>query len=307
MVSRTRPIVRISRLHDLLFHHGALGDWVLTFPLLRALGRPTVVVTASSKAQLAAALIDRVVAMDAQTREITLLFSTDGPAALGPTVHDVFDNADRVISFISDGKDAWARNIQRLTPRAEHYFVWPRPPETWPDHVCDWHRAQLRQQGLNLVEQPVSARPTAAGMNHMVVHPGSGGPEKCWPISQFEILLADLADHGTRFSVLLGEVEQERWSTADLERWRNKFGATVVPTLDALRRQLSEASLFVGNDSGPTHLAAQMGVRTIAIFGPTSPRRWAPQGPDVTVLAPTTPTDMTWLNPKDVLRACDVE
>jgi ADP-heptose:LPS heptosyltransferase len=47
---------------------------------------------------------------------------------------------------------------------------------------------------------------------------------------------------------------------------------------------LAQASLFVGQDSGVTHLAGLMGVRTVALFGPTDPARWAPSGPKVTVL-----------------------
>jgi ADP-heptose:LPS heptosyltransferase len=48
---------------------------------------------------------------------------------------------------------------------------------------------------------------------------------------------------------------------------------------------LSCADAFLGNDSGITHLAAAMGVKTIAVFGPTNPAIYSPIGPDVTVVA----------------------
>jgi ADP-heptose:LPS heptosyltransferase len=47
---------------------------------------------------------------------------------------------------------------------------------------------------------------------------------------------------------------------------------------------LAHAQLFVGNDAGPTHLAALMGVPTVAIFGPSDPVRWSPVGPKVSLV-----------------------
>jgi ADP-heptose:LPS heptosyltransferase len=47
---------------------------------------------------------------------------------------------------------------------------------------------------------------------------------------------------------------------------------------------LAHIDLFVGHDSGLTHLAAALHLSTVALFGPTDPRRWAPRGPQVTVL-----------------------
>jgi ADP-heptose:LPS heptosyltransferase len=47
---------------------------------------------------------------------------------------------------------------------------------------------------------------------------------------------------------------------------------------------IAGARLYIGNDSGITHLAAAAGVPVIAIFGPSSPKTWAPRGENVTVL-----------------------
>ena len=62
------------------------------------------------------------------------------------------------------------------------------------------------------------------------------------------------------------------------------------------------ARVFVGNDSGPTHLAAATGAPTVALFGPTDPRRFAPRGPAVTVLARPPPAE---LPVDDVLKAVE--
>ena len=51
--------------------------------------------------------------------------------------------------------------------------------------------------------------------------------------------------------------------------------------LEELAGVLASASLYLGNDSGVTHLAAAVGAPTIAVFGPTDPVIWAPVGPRV--------------------------
>jgi ADP-heptose:LPS heptosyltransferase len=48
---------------------------------------------------------------------------------------------------------------------------------------------------------------------------------------------------------------------------------------------LSQIELFLGHDSGVTHLAALLETPTVALFGPTDPARWAPRGPAVTVIS----------------------
>ena len=56
---------------------------------------------------------------------------------------------------------------------------------------------------------------------------------------------------------------------------------------------LTGASAFVGNDSGPGHLAAFLGLPTVSLFGPTDPARWKPLGPRVTVLRREPMADLT--------------
>jgi ADP-heptose:LPS heptosyltransferase len=89
----------------------------------------------------------------------------------------------------------------------------------------------------------------------VLVHPGSGSPRKNWP--HFSELLARLS------------------------------GSCAIPRNLSLLELLSEiarARLFIGNDSGITHLAAYIGCPTIALFGPTDPRVWGPIGRRVRVI-----------------------
>jgi hypothetical protein len=57
-----------------------------------------------------------------------------------------------------------------------------------------------------------------------------------------------------------------------------------APPPNDLVALLAGARAFVGNDAGPSHLAALLGTPTVAVFGPTSASVWRPQGPDVQVV-----------------------
>ncbi len=286
----------------IFFHQAALGDWVLTFPILRALNGPVTAVSAWSKARLAAMLMDHVQPVDIEAREFSRMHAPDGPAALGPAVEQLLADARLLISFVSGPHDPWALSARRLTPGAEVIFVQPRPPRNWTGHVCEWHDQQLSQQGLELVPAMVPHGGCADGP--VVVHPGSGGNEKCWPATRFEALIDTLRAGGKIVRPLLGEVELDRWPTQRLDHWRQTYGARCIESLETLHQEVADASLFVGNDAGPTHLAAQMGLRTLALFGPTRPQRWRPIGPSVEVLAPPEPAPMSWLKIEAVVEAC---
>ena len=287
----------------LLFHQAALGDFVLTLPLVRSLAAagPVTVVAPWSRGRLAAALVEGVEAMDIEMFEFTRMHAVGGPRALSPAVRELFDAATRIVSFVSDGGDAWAANVARLAPRAELICLPTRPPERWRGHVADWHTAELTRRGVVLEPVAVPASRNLGGP--IVAHPGSGGIAKCWPAERYEAVLDALQKDGRLVKAVYGEAEAERWPAARLARWRDRYGAVGCATLEALLEQLHPAAAYLGNDAGPTHLAAQLGLPTVALFGPTDPRVWAPRGPAVTVLAPPTPTAMTWLSVPTVIEA----
>jgi ADP-heptose:LPS heptosyltransferase len=71
-------------------------------------------------------------------------------------------------------------------------------------------------------------------------------------------------------------------------------------SLSLLVGVLAQTDLYIGNDSGVTHLAAIVGVRTVAVFGPTDPSRWAPSGSHVTILRGASCVCPTW----DAVKTC---
>lgn len=120
------------------------------------------------------------------------------------------------------------------------------------------------------------------GRKVLVFAPGSGAREKNWP---FEFYLEVAAWWKKKFTgesiVVLGPVEEERGQSArDWEHMRVAGGLELAKLAALIRR----CDLYLGNDSGVTHLAAALGVEAVALFGPTDPLQWAPYGERITVV-----------------------
>lgn len=179
--------------------------------------------------------------------------------------------------------------IERLAERARRLIVHdPAPPASGP-HAARW----LEQAIAPLVEPLGASEPTAPVLSFtdaeereaeartsalppgfLAVHPGSGSPAKNWPLDRFAAA-ASVLGGGQPWLLVRGPAEQALVAHAVV--------AHLWP-LRVLGAALARAGLFVGNDSGVTHLAAAAGAPTLALFGPTDPGRWAPLGPRVATL-----------------------
>ena len=117
----------------------------------------------------------------------------------------------------------------------------------------------------------------------VVIHPGSGSAHKCVGPEMLASVVAALQDSGTIPVILEGPADR-----APVERLFQSClqSPVVLKGLDILTVAgvLAHARLFLGQDSGVTHLAGLLGVRTVALFGPTDPARWAPRGTHVTIM-----------------------
>lgn len=119
--------------------------------------------------------------------------------------------------------------------------------------------------------------------SQVILHVGSGGAAKRWPPARFTELAAKVADlPATRVLVLRGPAE-ETMGIAAVPR-SERIRMVDSPTLNELTHLLMHSVLYVGNDSGITHLAAALGRPTVALFGPTDPAVWAPRGEHVTIV-----------------------
>jgi hypothetical protein len=139
------------------------------------------------------------------------------------------------------------------------------------DSVCQLGRAFLEEQGIRLGEPLV------------VIHPGSGSAHKCVAPEMLSAVVSAVQNCEAIPLILEGPADREPVECLLLPCVDKPI---VLKGLDIMTvaAVLAHADLFVGLDSGVTHLAGLLGVRTIALFGPTDPDRWAPSGTHVTLL-----------------------
>jgi ADP-heptose:LPS heptosyltransferase len=272
----------------LIFHSGGLGDFVLTWPLALALRRlhplaELCYVTQPSKGELA----ERYLASKWVTLDAGGWHDLD---SLTPANSMLLERTCCLITFLARPEDAWLREVARRAGGAAMASLTFRPPPDYSRHVTEFHLDQLeklpelashyraavgevRRQGLNPQRWP----------QRILLHPGSGGQHKNWPIERFLELCRRLK---TRHPLawLLGEVELERWPAAVIRALADEAEVVTPPSYCELGRLLEHCSLFIGNDSGPGHLAAMLGVPTLSLFTATPAAVWRPLGPRAHVL-----------------------
>lgn len=290
---------------NLIFHHGTLGDFVLTLPLLSAMEGPTTLVTPWSRGRLAVRLMPELRMMELEMFEFTRLHSESGPSTLSPAIAELFDQARWIVSWIGDPQGRWAANVARLAPQATVVKIptQPREDEVFTGHVADYYLERLANHGLRL--KPSSGEVRSNPDGPILVHPGSGGTVKCWPMDRFEKLIARLRGQGHEVLPVLGETELHHWPKVDVARWVQGLDAQTPQDPEALLQLAMNARAYIGNDAGPTHLAAMAGLPTLALFGPSDSVRWSPRGPAVEVLATPNRLPITELTAEDVERAVE--
>jgi heptosyltransferase-3 len=117
------------------------------------------------------------------------------------------------------------------------------------------------------------------------IHPCATKDYKQWDISRF----AELADTFIRTGwdvVIIGAGASEQSRVEKLLSLMEETPTNLHGRLDLMQvvYLLQHAWVFIGNDSGPMHLAAASGVNVLALFGPTELLRWEPMAPQVTII-----------------------
>lgn len=212
---------------------------------------------------------------------------------LDPGLMDYFDSFDLVLSYFFDPDLIFEQNLKRCT--SAKLIAWA--PQVAASPAAAHFAAPLREIGIEIsdLQSRVFLSPEDLERGRLflkeakplkvAVHIGSGSETKNWPINNWSSLLQQIQE---RFDVTLvlvvGEADQERFEKfVNLSHPKNSLTARSLP-LPELAGILANCNLFIGHDSGVTHLAAAVNTPSIALFGPTDPKIWAPPGPLVTVL-----------------------
>jgi heptosyltransferase-3 len=264
----------------LCVRRGGLGDTILCLPLLRALRArwPAAPLHFAGVPEFGGVLL-RYAAVDlVRSSEALQLWAL---GAGGPM-------ADAARARLAGYRAVYgdAPELALLGDAGPEVAVFDPLPRGTDVHAADW---PLRQLGL---PDPVPAavpllarRPDPGPDAPVLLHPGAGSVRKRWPRECWLELAAALAAAGNRVCVAAGPTEL---AGDDPLRWPWPTGtahfADGTGCAWTLAQALLAARACVGNDSGAVHLSAALGVPTVAVFGPTDPRVWAPRGVAVQVV-----------------------
>ena len=155
-----------------------------------------------------------------------------------------------------------------LIPRAQEILGEERTVHT-AEHVASalfWlgvPKQEIPRASLFVSGHPQQKAPRA------IIHPFASAPGKAWPVDRFAGLAQWLRDDVKLPVTLIGAESDDFAPFSSFEVLR---GAD----LDDLKRALRSATLFVGNDSGPAHMAAAFGLPVVVLYGSADPVVWAP-------------------------------
>jgi len=155
-------------------------------------------------------------------------------------------------------------------------------------HAVDMYLRALEALGVPAQGPALDCAPSSRGLAqaaalrggapYVGLAPGARWATKRWPPERFAAVANHLAREGHRILLVGGPGDR-----AELAAVRSHLAQPAPDTaelgVDGLIAAVAQCELLVCGDSGPLHLACALGVPTVGLYGPTSPRRWAPRGP----------------------------
>ena len=179
----------------------------------------------------------------------------------------------------------------------------PRAQEILGDarrvHTAEHLASAMFWMGVPRTEIPrarLAAQPTPVTGAYAVIHPFAATAEKTWPAGRFVSVAEHLRDKAGLEPIFLA-------GPADDPTAFPGFGSVRNAPLAEVKSLLAGAQLFIGNDSGPAHIAAAFGVPVVVLFGPSDPVNWAPWRTESQVL--TSPEDIGGIRVEEVVAAAD--
>jgi ADP-heptose:LPS heptosyltransferase len=281
----------------LVIRGGALGDFVLTLPVLAALrrqfpdhsveilGYPHIASLA-----VAAGLASRVLVLESPALAGFFVDNGSWPASSAA----FFAQFDLIVSYLYDPDGVFRRNVARVA--SARFLAAPhRPDETSSLRATEFFLKPLASLGIEGADPcpriilPAGA-PFSAG-RWIALHPGSGSERKNWPEAKWAELLPRLARHHPwNFFLINGEAEggRGRRLSALLPAHRVCL-ANNLPLLE-LAQKMKSCAAFIGHDSGITHLAAALDLPGLVLWGPSSAAIWQPCSVKMRLLSQSTVT-----------------
>ncbi len=276
----------------LVIRGGAIGDFILTLPALKMLRDVFPAAHFELLGYKHIVALAEMSGLAEGTRSIEYgplasFFSRDGELPL--ELMQYFKSFQLIVSFLFDQDEVFAANLKRA---GVSNLLAASPKLTGREHAARQLARPLERLGLHLEDPAAWLTPLgAAAMDseRLAIHPGSGSERKNWPVERFaEVAKWWLAPNENRkILVVGGEADDTRIATLLAVLSNDRLELAQNLPLPDLGARLRDCGLFLGHDSGISHLAAAVGTRALLLFGPTDPVIWAPANPQVRVLRPS--------------------
>jgi heptosyltransferase III len=273
----------------LVIRGGAIGDFILTLPAIRLLRDSFPAAHLEILGYRHIAALAEMSGYANATRSIeyaalSTFFNRDGD--LAPDLIDYFSSFQQVVSYLFDPDEIFASNLRRAGVRN---LIVGSAKINGQEHAARQLARPLERLALYLENPAAFILPNEQRKVNralIAIHPGSGSEAKNWPLDRFVELTRELLRSDEKRQLLLvgGEADEER-VTKLVRALPNERVSVIKPfSLTKLASLLQNCALFIGHDSGISHLAAAVETPCLLLFGPTDPAIWAPANSQVRVL-----------------------
>ncbi len=272
----------------LVIRGGALGDFLLTLPVISSLREvaPDSHLEVLAYPGIASLATSGGLVNAARSIEYGPLagFFTRG-AVLDPALREYFASFDLIISYLYDPDGIFAENLGAAG--VKRLLTGPHRP-TEKTHAIEQLAAPLTDLQLPLGRRAIRLEilPTIHGANVVALHPGSGSPAKNWAAGYWRQVVEKLLAETPALHLAIVGGEADGDTLAPLRHWEKSDRVVFWENLPLpqLASHLAGAVLYLGHDTGVSHLAAVAGAPALLLFGPTDPGIWAPPHDHVRVL-----------------------
>lgn len=271
----------------LVIRGGAIGDFILTLPAIRLLRQnlPKVRIEVMGYPGIATLSVKAAVADVVRPLgdpRLALLYARG--AQMDPAMAEDLRSYNMIVSYLFDPDGIVRANLEQIGVKT--LIECPHKVIPGQGHAAQQLARPLEKLAMFL-EEPDWRQPLLGGASSVVpkriaLHPGSGSLTKNWPVEGWRRIAQEITERHPEAEIILvmGEAEAERGTVpADLP-WERWCGLPLAELAD----RLATCSLFLGHDSGISHLASTCGVPCLLLFGPTDPTTWAPPQAGVRVL-----------------------
>ena len=278
----------------LIIRPSALGDTLMLLPALIGL-KPWTDITLVGRAPAIDLLRPHVqIGIDFEGPGWHRLFMENGDSATTLPIPPV----DQAVAFMTDPDGRFEKNLRACLPHGSIHMFAPFPPEKEKTHVAHYLAQCLQRSGLPLnaektiedaERRPLFDERVPSDIKQRIIfHPGSGGRKKNHPpelwIELIKVMKNNPLFKKMTFLLLLGPAEEPSYPLFEENAAGENMQILLSPGKQVLVTTIKESVLFIGQDSGITHLAAMHGTPAIALFKNSNVHQWKPLGPAVRVI-----------------------